>query len=310
MRIGFVGLGKMGGNMVLRLTRGSADGTVKGGHKIVGYAHDPYPDLVGVSGVELVGSLEDMVKKLPSPRVIWVMVPAGGATDTVISNLGELLGPGDIVIDGGNSFYKDSIRHGEGLSKRGIQFIDCGTSGGIWGKEEGYCLMVGGSKDAVGHCRPIFENLAPKNGWGHVGPMGSGHFTKMVHNGIEYGLMEAYGEGFEILSKSRFNLNLEQITGIWKHGSVVRSWLLELAERLLKEDAKLSSIQPYVDDNGEGRWTIKEAIDSDVPVPVISSALYARFASRDAYNFSARFIAGLRNQFGGHAIKKTETHNT
>jgi len=306
MQIGFIGLGKMGGNMALRLTIGTADGSVQGGHQVIGYARDPNPDLVGVAGIELVDTLDAVVRKLTAPRVIWVMVPAGNATESVITDLADRLESGDIVIDGGNSFYKDSIRRGEGLAKHGIHFIDCGTSGGVWGRQEGYCLMIGGPNEAVEHCRPIFQTLAPPDGWGHVGMLGSGHFTKMIHNGIEYGLMEAYGEGFEILYKSKFNLNLEQITGIWNHGSVIRSWLLELAGRLLQTSAKLTAIQPFVEDSGEGRWTIKEAMDADVPVPVISSALFARFQSRDPYNFSARFVAGLRHQFGGHTIQKVK----
>lgn len=309
MQIGFVGLGKMGGNMALRLTAGTADRSVQGGHQVIGYARDPNPDLVGAAGIELVGSLDQMVAKLVVPRVVWVMVPAGNPTETVVTDLAGRLQAGDIVIDGGNSYYKDSIRRGEGLAKHGIHFIDCGTSGGVWGRQEGYCLMIGGAKEAVDHCQPIFQTLAPPDGWGHVGPLGSGHFTKMIHNGIEYGLMAAYGEGFEILYKSKFNLDLQQISGIWNHGSVIRSWLLELAQRQLAGDIKLTSILPFVEDSGEGRWTIKAAMDADVPVPVISSALFARFQSRDPYNFSARFVSGLRHQFGGHTIKKVEPEN-
>jgi 6-phosphogluconate dehydrogenase len=306
MKIGFVGLGKMGGNMALRLAIGTPDKTVGGGHQIVGYAKDPNPDLAGANGIEIVGVLSEMVNRLPSPRVVWVMVPAGNATESVISDLADLLKEGDIIIDGGNSYYKDSVRRAEILAKRGLRFLDVGTSGGIWGRAEGYCMMVGGQPDTVEVCKPILDTLAPVKGWAHMGKSGAGHFVKMVHNGIEYGMMQAYGEGFEVLYKSDFNLDLEKIATVWNRGSVVRSWLLELAERALSKEPDLKSIAPFVSDSGEGRWTMQAAIEEDVPVPVLAASLFARFASRDPYNFAARFSAALRNQFGGHEIKKVE----
>jgi 6-phosphogluconate dehydrogenase len=238
--------------------------------------------------------------------VVWVMVPAGNPTETVISELAELMRPGDIIIDGGNSHYKDSVRRGEGLAKHQIGFLDVGTSGGIWGRQEGYCMMVGGLKDHVDVVRPIFDTLAPPDGWAHVGPGGTGHFVKMIHNGIEYGLMEAYAEGFEVMYKSKFPLDLHQVCKVWNRGSVIRSWLLELAEGLFETENDLRGIQPYVEDSGEGRWTIHAAMEADTPVPVIAAALFARFASRDTVNFSARFAAGLRNQFGGHTIQRAD----
>jgi 6-phosphogluconate dehydrogenase len=304
MKIGFVGLGKMGANMSLRLAIGSPDGSVKGGHEIVGFAKDPNPDLVGVKGIELVPSVEQLVGRLPHPKVIWVMVPAGNATEQVITDLAQRLGEGDVIIDGGNSYYKDSMRRAQGLAARKIRFLDIGTSGGIWGRREGYCMMVGGDSQTVSLIEPILETLAPRNGWAHVGPNGAGHFVKMVHNGCEYGLMEAYGEAFEVLYKSKFDLNLHQIAQVWNRGSVIRSWLLELAEKMLETQPTLSGVLPYVEDSGEGRWTLMAAIEEDVSLPVISAALFSRFASRDPYNLSARFIAALRNQFGGHEIKK------
>jgi 6-phosphogluconate dehydrogenase len=306
MEIGFVGLGKMGGNMVLRLVVGSPDEQVKGAHRVVGYARDPNPELEGVRNVTLVNSLDKLVQTLKAPRVVWVMVPAGNATESVTSQLAELMSPGDLIIDGGNSHYKDSVRRAEGLAKRDIGMLDVGTSGGIWGRREGYCMMVGGLKDHVDRVRAIFDTLAPPDGWAHVGPSGSGHFVKMIHNGIEYGLMEAYAEGFEVMFKSKFPIDLHQVCKVWNRGSVIRSWLLELAEGLFETESDLRSIQPYVEDSGEGRWTIHAAMEADAPVPVIAAALFARFASRDTVNFSARFAAGLRNQFGGHEIKRAE----
>ena len=234
------------------------------------------------------------------------MVPAGNPTESVVSQLAELLKDGDLLIDGGNSHYKDSVRRAEGLAKRKIGFLDVGTSGGIWGRAEGYCMMVGGLKDHVDSVRPILDTLAEPNAWGHMGPSGSGHFVKMVHNGIEYGLMEAYAEGFEILYKSKFPLSLHDVAAVWNRGSVIRSWLLELAEEVFETEHDLRGIQPYVEDSGEGRWTIDAAMEADAPVPVIAAALFARFASRDPVNFSARFAAALRNQFGGHEIKRAE----
>jgi 6-phosphogluconate dehydrogenase len=305
MQLGFIGLGKMGGNMTLRLVQGAPDGSVPGGHSVVGFARDPNPDLVGVGGVEIVGTVEELVAKLTPPRAVWVMVPAGDPTESVITDLATRLQADDIIIDGGNSYYKDSMRRAEGLKTRGIGFLDVGTSGGIWGRQEGYCMMVGGEEQHVARVKPIFDTLAPADGWARMGGSGAGHFVKMVHNGIEYGLMEAYGEGFEILHKSEFKPDMYAIAKVWNRGSVVRSWLLELAEGMFeKYDGDLRDIQPWVEDSGEGRWTIRAAIDEDVACPVITASLFARFASRDPYNFSARFAAGLRNQFGGHVIKK------
>ena len=306
MELGFVGLGKMGGNMTLRLVQGSPDGSIQGGHRVVGFAKDPNPDLVNIPGVTLVNSLEAMVGKLAPPRVVWVMVPAGDATESVVSALAKLMQADDILIDGGNSHYKDSVRREQGLANRRIGFLDVGTSGGVWGRQEGYCMMVGGQQPYVHRCRPIFDTLAPPGGWIHAGPPGSGHFVKMVHNGIEYGLMEAYAEGFEVLHKAPFPLNLYEVASVWNHGSVIRSWLLELAEKIFKAEGDLAGIAPYVVDSGEGRWTLQAALDENVSVPVISSALFARFASRDPENFGARFTAALRNQFGGHAIQRVE----
>ena len=307
MRIAFVGLGKMGGNMTLRLVRGAPDASVPGGHEVVGYARDPNPDLQNVPGVTLVNSIDALVAQLPTaPRVVWVMVPAGDPTEQVISDLAGRLGPGDIVIDGGNSYYKDTLRRAEGLSKRGIGFLDVGTSGGIWGREEGYCMMVGGDARHVQACRPIFDTLAMPGGWAHVGRSGAGHFVKMSHNSIEYGLMESYGEGFELLRKSPFALDLKQVASVWNRGSVIRSWLLELTERMFAQDSTLETIQPYVEDSGEGRWAVAAAMEHAVAVPVIAASLFARFESRDKENFSARYCAALRKQFGGHDVVRKD----
>ncbi len=302
MELAVIGLGKMGLNMAARL--------IRGGHRVVGYARSQETVREAVKqGADGASSLEEAVSKLSSPRIVWVMVPSGQATDETINKLETLLKKGDIVIDGGNSNYKDSVRHAAQLNARGIDFIDCGTSGGIWGLSEGYSLMIGGQTEAVEKMRPIFETLAPAadKGWGRVGPHGAGHFTKMIHNGIEYGMMQAFAEGFSILkAKKEFGLDLAQISEVWQHGSVVRSWLLDLAANALKEDSTLEDIKPWVADSGEGRWTVFESIDLDVPAPIITLALQMRFASRDEENFSARMLAALRNQFGGHAIKKAE----
>ncbi len=306
MEIGFIGLGKMGGNMALRLVQGSPDGSVRGGHTVVGFAKDPTPELRNVPGITLVASLDEMVRLLRPPQVAWVMVPAGDATESVVMQLAERFHPGDLIVDGGNSYYKDSIRRGEGLTKRGIGFLDVGTSGGIWGRAEGYCMMVGGAKAHVEQCRPIFDSLAPRDGWAHVGAIGAGHFVKMLHNGIEYGLMEAYGEGFEILRKSSYGFDLHQIAKLWNRGSVIRSWLLELAERMFAVENDLRTIQPYVEDSGEGRWALQAAIEENAPAPVLAASLFARFASRDEENFSARFCAALRKQFGGHDVVRKD----
>jgi 6-phosphogluconate dehydrogenase len=305
MHLGFVGLGKMGANMVLRLVVGSPDGSVKGTHEVTGFAKDPNPELRNVKGVHIVDSTVQMIAQLTPPRVVWVMVPAGDPTENVIADVASKLEKGDVIVDGGNSYYKDSLRRAQGLAARGIGFVDVGTSGGIWGRAEGYCMMVGGDEPTVALIKPVLDTLAPKDGWAHMGPSGAGHFVKMVHNGVEYGMMQAYGEGFEVLYKSPFKLDLHKVTSVWNHGSVVRSWLLELAERAFQSEPTLAGVQPYVEDSGEGRWTIQAAIEENVAVPVIAASLFARFASRDPYNLSARFAAALRNQFGGHEIRKT-----
>jgi 6-phosphogluconate dehydrogenase len=301
MQLGMVGLGKMGANMTTRLLRGA--------HEVVAFDRSAAAVQASVAnGARGASSLEDLVGQLSSPRAVWVMVPAGDPTESTVRALADLLAPGDTVIDGGNSNYKESMRRSVTIAERGVHFVDVGTSGGIWGLAEGYSLMVGGPKDAVERLRPIFETLAPATdqGWGHVGPSGAGHFTKMVHNGIEYGMMQAYAEGFSILKhKEEFDLDLAQIAELWRTGSVVRSWLLDLTARALGEDQDLASIAPYVSDSGEGRWTVAEAIDLDVPAPVITLALLQRLRSRDAESFSDRLLAALRNQFGGHAVRKT-----
>ena len=302
MDLAMIGLGKMGMNMATRLARG--------GHRVIGYARtDATVDEAVRLGAEGAYTLEEAVSKLKTPRIVWLMIPAGKVTKDTIEKLSGLLSEGDIVIDGGNSNYKDSVLHAAMLEPKGIDFVDCGTSGGIWGLTEGYSLMIGGKPEVVEKMRPIFETLAPAvdKGWGYVGPHGAGHYVKMVHNGIEYGMMQAFAEGFSILkAKKEFEMDLAQISHIWQHGSVVRSWLLDLAARALDEDTELTDIKPWVADSGEGRWTVFESIDLDVPAPVITLALQMRFASRDEENYSARMLAALRNQFGGHAVKKSE----
>jgi 6-phosphogluconate dehydrogenase len=296
MRLGMVGLGRMGGNMTVRLLRD--------GHELV--AFDPSADAVASAvsaGAAGAASLAELVAALEPPRVVWLMVPAGDVTESTIDALADLLSSGDVVVDGGNSFYKDSIRRGERLAAAGIGFLDCGTSGGVWGLANGYCLMVGGDADAVSIVEPAFLALAPQGGYAYVGRSGAGHFTKMVHNGIEYGLLAAYGEGFEILERSPFELDLEAIAGIWRYGSVVRSWLLELLHDALEKDPGLDRVRGWVADSGEGRWTVDAAMEEDVPAPVTALALFARFASRQDESFSAKVIAALRNEFGGHAVK-------
>lgn len=295
MDIGMVGLGRMGANMVQRL--------LGGGHRVVAYARTKATvDAIVEHGAEGASSLEDLVARLPTPKVVWLMVPAGAPTQANIDALAALLSAGDIVVDGGNSNYHETMRRAEQLAAHGIHFIDSGTSGGIWGLTEGYCLMVGGPEEAVRHVEPAFLTLAPPGGYAHVGPSGAGHFVKMIHNGIEYGMMAAYGEGFELLQNSRFDLDLHRISQIWQHGSVVRSWLLELAERAFAKDPRLESIRGYVEDSGEGRWTVLEAIDQDVPAPIITLSLMRRFASRQQESFSAKVQAALRAEFGGHAV--------
>ena len=302
MELAMIGLGKMGMNMATRL--------IRGGHRVVGYARTAATVEEAIqNGAEGAHSLEEAVSKLNPPRVAWVMVPAGQVTYDTIEKLSNLFSEGDIVIDGGNSNYKDSVRHAAMLEPKGIDFVDSGTSGGIWGLAEGYSLMIGGKGEVVEKLRPIFETLAPApdKGWGHVGPHGAGHYVKMVHNGIEYGMMQAFAEGFSILkAKKEFAMDLAQISHIWQHGSVVRSWLLDLAARALDQDTELKDIKPWVADSGEGRWTVFESIDLDIAAPVITLALQMRFLSRDEENYTARMLAALRNQFGGHAVKKSE----
>jgi len=299
MELGMIGLGRMGGNMARRL--------LGGGHSIVAFNRTPEPvaELVKEGGLG-VASPKDLVVKLLSPRAIWLMIPEGKPVDDTIDLLLPHLLKGDIIIDGGNSFYKDSIRRAAYLESKGFNFIDVGTSGGIWGLTEGYSLMIGGKKGTVEHLRPIFETLAPgkNSGWGYVGPSGAGHFVKMVHNGIEYGMMQALAEGFAILeAKKEFALDLHQVSEIWRNGSVVRSWLLDLTARVFSEDQKLESIAPYVADSGEGRWTTVEALDLNVAAPIITQSLMQRLRSRDERDFTDRILAAMRHQFGGHAIK-------
>ncbi len=303
MQLAMIGLGKMGANMAQRL--------IKGGHQVVGYDRSAKTTdaLAAEAGLTPAYSLAEAVGKLEQPRAAWVMVPAGEPTESVINELAAMLSPGDLIIDGGNSNYKDTMRRAAVLAEKNINFVDVGTSGGVWGLAEGYSMMVGGSDAALSHLRPALETLAPGAdlGWGHVGPSGSGHFVKMVHNGIEYGLMQAYAEGFEIMrAKDSFSLDLHQIAEIWRFGSVVRSWLLDLTANALADDQELSDIKGYVSDSGEGRWTVFEAIDLDVPAPVITHSLMARFVSRQDESYAAKLLAAMRNQFGGHAVKKAD----
>jgi len=296
MQIGFVGLGKMGLNMVTRLERG--------GHSVVAY--DRSADAVNraaVADAKGVSSLEDLVRALAPPRAIWVMVPAGDPTESTVVALGNLLSAGDVVIDGGNTNFHDDVRRAAALASKNISYVDAGTSGGIWGLEEGYCLMVGGDAAVCRRLEPVFLTLAPKDGYLRVGAAGAGHYVKMIHNAIEYGLMQAYAEGFELLEQGGYDLDLPAIASLWMQGSVVRSWLLELTARALEADPKLASIEGWVEDSGEGRWTLHEGIDRAVPLPVLSAALMARFRSRQDNPFADRLLAALRNQFGGHAVK-------
>ncbi|MGD0320936.1 MAG: phosphogluconate dehydrogenase (NAD(+)-dependent, decarboxylating) [Acidimicrobiales bacterium] len=301
MKIGMVGLGKMGANMTQRL--------IEKGHEVVAFdVSAEARESVAAKGARTASSLKDLVSKLDPPRVAWVMVPAGNPTTSTIDTLKGLMASGDVVVDGGNSNYREARPAAESLAENGIGFVDAGTSGGIWGLSEGYCLMVGGTKETVAKCEPAFVALAPDGGYAHVGDVGAGHFVKMVHNGIEYGLMQAYAEGFEVMDHAHeFELDLHQIASIWRYGSVVRSWLLELTERALAPGSGFEKIEGYVVDSGEGRWTVQEALERSVPVPVISAALYRRFASRDPDAFSNRLLAALRNQFGGHAVVSEPT---
>jgi 6-phosphogluconate dehydrogenase len=290
MQLGMIGLGRMGANMTKRLDQG--------GHEVLTY--DPKVPSTAASLAELRDQLEQ-------PRAFWMMVPAGEITESTFQQLLELAAPGDTIVDGGNSNFRDSQRRHSEAAARGIHFVDVGVSGGIWGLEVGYCLMAGGEREPVARVEPVLLTLAPENGYAHVGPSGAGHFVKMVHNGIEYGLMEAYAEGFDVMRGSEFDLDLHEIAGIWRYGSVVRSWLLELLHDAFEKDGShLEAIRGYVDDSGEGRWTIAEAIAENVPVPVITAALFARFTSREDESFAAKVTAALRNEFGGHAVKAAE----
>lgn len=296
MDIGMVGLGRMGANMTQRL--------LEGGHRVV--VTDLNPDAVASSvsiGAVGAASLPELVANLAPKRAVWMMVPSGAPVQHTIDTLVPLLDKDDVLIDGGNSNYHDSLARGDAVAAHHIEYVDAGTSGGIWGLKEGYCLMVGASDAAFAHIEPVLKTLAPPDGYAHVGPRGAGHFTKMVHNGIEYGMMAAYAEGFELLAGSKFGLDLHQIASVWRHGSVVRSWLLDLAENAFERDPRLDAIQGYVDDSGEGRWTVQEALDQDVPLPIITLSLMRRFASRQPSSFSAKVQAALRNEFGGHAVK-------
>jgi 6-phosphogluconate dehydrogenase len=297
MELGFVGLGRMGGNMVTRLARG--------GHRVV--AFDPSADAAArarQSGADVVASLAELPKALKPPRAVWVMVPAGEPTESTIRALAGILERGDTIIDGGNTRWKDDVRRGTELAARGLHYVDAGTSGGVWGLQNGYCLMVGGDKAAVDRLAPVFTTLAPPNGWLHVGAVGAGHYTKMIHNGIEYAMMQGYAEGFELMSASEYGLDLPKIAALWNQGSVVRSWLLELAAAALAADPKLEGLKPWVEDSGEGRWTVEDAVDKAVPAPTITAALFARFRSRRDNSFADRLLAALRNQFGGHAVRR------
>ncbi len=297
MQIAMIGLGRMGANMVKRL--------LGGGHRVVAYDRDPAAvERLAKEGATGASSLSDLVGKLSAPRAVWVMVPAGGPTESTIQELAKLLSANDIVIDGGNSNFKDSIRRAEELAKKSIRFLDAGTSGGVWGLEVGYSLMVGGDESAYRDVLPALSTLAPKDGLGYFGSAGAGHYCKMVHNGIEYAMMQAYAEGFELLKECDYKYDLRKITKVWNRGSVVRSWLLELAERAFVKDPELSQLKAYVDDSGEGRWTVDECVRNAVAAPTMALSLFARFASRKENAFGLRVLAALRNEFGGHAVKK------
>ena len=296
MKIGFIGLGKMGFNMVQRLTNN--------GHEVVVWDRTSAAiQEAEKKGAIASSSIEDLVKKLPERKIVWLMVPSGKPVDENIEALSKLLKKNDIIIDGGNSFWKETQQRSEKLAKSGIHYLDCGTSGGVWGLQNGYCLMYGGDKNATDFVEPIFKTLAPENGYVYCGESGTGHLVKMVHNGIEYGMMQSYAEGFEILEKSPFNIDITKVADAWQYGSVVRSWLLELAVNAFKEDPKLEKLKDYVQDSGEGRWTVQTAMDFEVPAHVITASLYTRFQSRQEESFAMKVIAALRNQFGGHAVK-------
>jgi 6-phosphogluconate dehydrogenase len=297
MELGFIGLGKMGMNMVTRLRRDQ--------HRVVIF--DRSADLIKQAealGCIGASSVADLVGKLSAPRAVWIMVPSGAPTEETVQAVAALLQPGDTVIDGGNTRFHDDVRRAAALKTRGIHYVDAGTSGGIWGLKVGYCLMVGGENEPVNRLAPIFKTLAPENGWAHVGAAGAGHYVKMVHNGIEYSMMQGYAEGFELMSKSEYKLDLARIADLWMHGSVVRSWLLELAAGALKDDQKLEKLKGYVQDSGEGRWMIADAIEKDVPVPTLTTALFTRFRSRQEESFAEKMLAALRNAFGGHSVRR------
>jgi 6-phosphogluconate dehydrogenase len=299
MQLGFVGLGKMGLNMVTRL--------VAGGHEVVAYDRDPAATRrAEAAGARGAASLDSMIPQLTAPRAVWVMVPAGDPTESTVAALAERLSPGDVIIDGGNTHFADDVRRATALTAREIHYVDAGTSGGVWGLKEGYCLMVGGEEDVCGHLEPLFLTLAPRDGYLRVGGHGAGHYVKMIHNGIEYGLMQAYAEGFELLHASEYAFDLAAIASLWTRGSVVRSWLLELTARALADNRDLTGIKGFVEDSGEGRWTLHEGVERAVPLPVLTAALFTRYRSRQADPFGDRLLAALRNQFGGHSVKKAD----
>ncbi len=299
MQIGFVGLGKMGGNMVHRIHRDSD-------HQVVAFdLNEEHVREAEEHGAKGVASLDELVSSLEAPRMVWIMVPAGAPTQSTIDELAERLQEGDTIVDGGNTKWHDDVERAAALTEQGIRYVDVGTSGGVWGLEVGYCMMVGGHPESVEQLGPILDVLAPPDGWRHFGDAGAGHFVKMIHNGIEYGIMQAYAEGFEVMHKSRFPIELEEVCGLWNRGSVVRSWLLELAEKAFQEEGNdLEGLGGNVSDSGEGRWTLADAIDLDVPTPVIAAALYARFYSRKEGEYTHKVLAALRNQFGGHAVER------
>ena len=299
MEIGFYGLGRMGGNMALRLLRA--------GHRVVASNRSPEPvHEAAAAGATPAYTIDELLQKTTTPRALWVMVPAGDPTENALDEIAKRASQGDVLVDGGNSYFRDSMRRAQKYGAMGLRFVDAGVSGGIWGLKNGYCMMLGGEADAIDRLRPTLDALAPPNGWAHFGRSGAGHFVKMVHNGIEYGMMQAYGEGFELLHASEFGLDLEKVAEVWNHGSVVRSWLLELAERAFEQEGTdLASITGYVEDSGEGRWTVKEAIDHAVPATVLAHSLFARFTSRQDDSYAMKVAAALRNQFGGHALERS-----
>jgi 6-phosphogluconate dehydrogenase len=297
VNLGMVGLGRMGRGLSRRL--------LAGGHRVVAWDRDPAAiQALAGDGAEPATDLADLRDRLAPPRAVWVMVPAGTPTQENLDRLGQLLSPGDLVVDGGNSWFRDTKERARSLADRGVMLVDAGTSGGVWGEREGFCLMVGGPAEAVDALRPVFDTLAPKDGWAHVGEAGAGHYVKMVHNGIEYGLLQAYAEGFEVLAETdEYDLDLHQVSEVWRHGSVVRSWLLDLATAAYAKDPELAKVSGYVEDSGEGRWTVAEALRLDVPAPVINLSLIMRLRSREPDSYAAKFVAALRNEFGGHPVR-------